>query len=434
MKHTRHGAARLSTALVAVLSLTSCDSGGGVPEPPGTEVKSGLERDTTPDVSTAEIESQVAGNTAFALDLYSQVRAETDGNLFFSPHSIEVALAMTWAGARSQTETDMASALHFELGQDALHAVFNYIDLELDKRGEGAEGADGKGFRLNVVNSIWGQVGYEFLADFLDVLAVNYDAGLRLLDFVADAAGATEEINTWVEDATEGRIEDLIPPGALSEYTKMVLVNAIYFNAAWATPFEEDATTDGAFHTAAGSDVTVPMMHGQIESGYWLGDGYEAVELPYDGQELSMVILAPDEGTLATFEDGLDASFLAALDDTEEFGMVTLSMPRWELDGETVSLKKVLSALGMEIAFTPNADFTGMNANGGLMIHDVLHQAFVKVNEAGTEAAAATAVIVGDASAPPEGPTITLDRPFIYLIKDRPTGQILFVGRVSDPS
>jgi len=422
-----------STVLLGVLAVAGC-GGNDIPDPPGTEVRSGLERNNAPDVSPADLETQVAGNTAFALDLYQQVRAQSDGNLFFSPHSIEVALAMTWAGARNQTETDMASALHFDLPQDALHRVFDYIDLELGKRGEGAEGTDGKGFRLNVVNAIWGQVGYEFLADFLDVLALNYGAGLRLLDFVADAAGATEEINTWVEEATEGRIEDLIPPGALTEYTKLVLVNAIYFNAAWATPFEEESTADGAFHTAGGQTVQVPMMHGQVEAGYWQGDGYEAVELPYDGGELSMVIVAPDEGTLATFEEGFAPAFLDGLAASEQYGLVTLTMPRWELDGETVSLKQVLAALGMEIAFSPAADFTGMHTEGGLMIHDVLHQAFVKVNEAGTEAAAATAVIVGDTSAPPEGPTIVLDRPFIYLIKDLPTGQILFVGRVTNPS
>jgi serpin B len=423
-------------ALASLFGLAACGgSGPGIdPDPPGTELKSDKQRITAPEVTPAELEAQVAGNTNFALDLYHQIRADSDGNLFFSPHSIEIALAMTWAGARGQTESDMAAALHFGSAQEGLHPIFNHIDLELNKRGEGAEGADGEGFRLNVVNAIWGQIGYTFLDDFLDVLAENYGAGLRLLDFAADPAGAASEINVWVEALTEGRIADLIPENALSEYTKLVLVNAIYFNAAWQSPFEKEHTADGPFHTADGRTVSVPMMHQEFESPYYLGEGFSAVELPYDGMELSMLVLIPDAGGLTAFEDRLHGALLVQVQAGMDHGIVDLSMPRWELDGETVSLAKILKDLGMQVAFSAAADFSGMNGDGGLMIHDVLHQAFVKVNEAGTEAAAATAVIVGDTSIPPAGPTIVLDRPFIYLIQDKPTGQILFVGRVSDPS
>ncbi len=438
MSRIRFWLAAGSAALFAFSLLACAGSGDNGPDPivdpPGTELRSDKQRITAPDVDAADLEVQVAGNTAFALDFYNQLRADSDDNIFFSPHSIEVALAMTWAGAREQTEADMAGALHFELDQDRLHPVFNHIDLELISRGEGAEGADGEGFRLNVINAIWGQTGYTFLDAFLDVLAEHYDAGLRLMDFVADPEGAAEEINAWVAEVTEGRIEDLIPPGAITVYTKLVLVNAIYFNAAWASPFEEEFTSDGPFHTLDGQTVQVPMMHQEFEFPYAEGEGFQAVELPYDGNELSMLILVPDQGTLATFEAGLDAQFLDDLSGSMEYGMVELTMPRWELDGATISLKQMLAAMGMEIAFTPSADFSGMNGTGDLMIHDVLHQAFVKVNEAGTEAAAATAVIVGDVSVPPQGPQITLDRPFIYLIRDIPTGQVLFVGRVVDPS
>jgi len=422
----------LVSTLVAAAALTAC--GSSVPEPPGVEVRSDLDRDTAPEVTPADLSAQVTGNTAFALDVYHQLAAGDD-NLFFSPHSIEVALAMTWAGARGQTEADMAQALHFVLPQDRLHPVFDHLDLELARRGEGAEGADGGGFRLRALNAIWGQTGYQFLDQFLDVLARNYGAGLRLLDFIADADGAGQAINAWVEAVTEGRIEDLIPPGALDATTRLVLVNAIYFNAAWAEPFDVADTHDGPFHTAAGATVDVPMMHQAYEGGFHLGDGYTALELLYDGGELSMMVLVPDPGVaLSTLEARLTADLIAEIRAGTSNGMIDLTMPRWQLDGTTVSLADLLSTLGMGIAFTDAADLSGMNGTGGLYISDVLHQAFVKVNEAGTEAAAATAVIVGDTSLPPEGPTVVLDRPFVYLIQDRPTGQVLFIGRVTDPS
>jgi serpin B len=421
-------------ALAFMLVLPACGGGGPGPDQPGTELRSEKQRITVPQVDPADVDSQVAGNTALALDLYHQVRVRGDGNLFFSPHSIEVALAMTWAGARTDTESAMAGAMHFELGQDRLHPVFNHLDLELVSRGEGAEGTDSEGFRLNVVNAVWGQVGYDFLDGFRDTLARHYGAGLWVLDFMADPDGAALKINGWVEEVTEERIQDLIPPGVITADTRMVLVNAIYFNAAWASPFEEENTSDGEFHTLAGGTVSVPMMQQELEYAYAEGDGYQAVEIPYDGDELSMLILVPDRGTLGEFEQRLDAAFLADLSGSMQWGLVDLTMPRWELDGETFSLKELLAELGMGVAFTPSADFSGMNGRRDLMIQDVLHQAFIKVNEAGTEAAAATAVIVGETGIPPQGPDITLDRPFIYLIKDRPTGQILFVGRLVDPS
>ena len=425
--------ARFALCLVLFLPACGMNSQQDIPQP-GSELKSDLQRITAPVTDASDVELQVAGNTAFALDLYQEVRATSDGNLFFSPHSIEVALAMTWAGARGDTESDMADAMHFELGQEKLHPVFNHLDLELSSRGEGAQGADGEGFKLNVLNAIWGQVGYSFLDDFLDVLALNYGAGLRLMDFMADSAGATEEINLWVEEVTESRIEDLIPEGAITGDTRMVLVNAIYFNAAWAEAFEEELTTDGDFHTAAGDTVTVPMMHKEGEMAYAEGEGFQAVELPYDGDELSMWILVPDLGTLESFEQGLNPDFLEQLEASRAHGEVVLSLPRWELDGETVSLKEMLGNMGMGVAFGSSADLSGMDGSQNLFISDVLHQAFVKVNEAGTEAAAATAVIVNWQSMPEPGPTITVDRPFLYFIQDRATGQILFLGRVVDPS
>ncbi|HOX44392.1 MAG TPA: serpin family protein [Myxococcota bacterium] len=420
---------------LGTLAILAACSGGGhdLPPAPGEELRSDLARITTPGAVPADVEAQVAGNLAFALDVYQGLAdGAGGGNLFFSPFSMTQALAMTWAGAAGQTETDMAAALRFVLPQERLHPVMNHLDLALASRGQGAQGQDGEGFRLRVVNSLWGQVGFAFQADFLDALALHYGAGLRLLDFVADAAGAAEVINAWVEEATEGRIQDLIPPEALSEYTKLVLTNAIYFNAAWNQPFEEADTADGDFHLLDGTSARVPLMHQTFQFQGAEGPGYQAVALPYDGEELDMVLVVPDAGTFETFEATLDGEELGAILGGLSEYTVELAMPRWTFATETFSIKALLSALGMEVAFSPAADFSGMNPEHALMIHDVLHQAFVSVNEAGTEAAAATAVIVGDTSAPPFM-ALSLDRPFVYLIRDLPTGAILFLGRVTDP-
>ncbi|MBN1627831.1 MAG: serpin family protein [Deltaproteobacteria bacterium] len=398
---------------------------------PGIEVKSSLDRVTFPVIDTADLQSQVRGNNDFAFDIYRGVSEDEDGNIFFSPYSISIALAMTWAGAAGETESDMADAMNFILTQEDLHPVFNHIDLELAKRGEGAEGADGKGFRLNIQNSIWGQTGYTFLASFLDVLALNYGAGLRLLDFMSDPEGARVDINSWIEEVTEGRIEELIPEGSLSALTRLVLVNAIYFNAAWLNRFDEESPM-GTFHTGAGEDVLVPMMHNQENMPYLAGNGFEAVELLYDGGELSMLVIMPED--LAGFESGLTSELLADIRDNMQDKEVNLSMPSWELKGSTISLKEILSGMGMERAFTAGtADFSGMDGTKDLFISDVLHQAFIKVNEEGTEAAAATAVVMELTAMPVDVVYLRLDRPFIYLIQDKPTGQVLFLGRMIDP-
>jgi serpin B len=250
---------------------------------------------TSPSVSAADREHLVGGNSMFAFDLYQYFKDEAgEANLFYSPFSISVALAMTYSGARGGTEQQMADTLHFTLPQAQLHPAFNWLDLALASRGEGAKGKDDQGFRLNIVNAIWGQSGYKFLDTFLDALAVNYGAGLRLLDFASDSEASRLTINDWVSDQTEGRIEDLIPQGLINPVTRLVLTNAIYFNAAWAEPFKESQTKDGAFHLLDGVQVTVPMMWHSASYGYAKGGDYQAVELPYDGHELSMVILLPE--------------------------------------------------------------------------------------------------------------------------------------------
>ena len=430
MNHLIRGALLVS----ALMSLVGCSglgdiSGGG--QPTGEDTSSDKERVKSPDVPVSDGAELIGGNSAFAFELYQILREQND-NLFYSPYSISLALAMTYAGARGETERQMADTLDFTLPQDRLHPAFNGLDVELASRGEGAGGADGEGFRLNVVNAIWGQRGYDFLAEFLDVLAENYGAGLRLLDFAGDPEASRVAINDWVSEQTEGRIEDLIPPNVINPLTRLVLTNAIYFNAAWNMPFDPDRTEDGTFHLLDDSTVTVPMMRQTESLGYAEGEGYQAVELPYDGRELSMVILLPEAGEFGSFEASLDAERVAAMLKDLTPGQVALTMPKFEIESG-FSLVDALTAMGMPDAFSAAADFSGMDGSHELFISEVVHKAFVSVDEAGTEAAAATAVVMQLKGAPMAPIEVTVDRPFVFLIRDIETGAILFIGRIVSP-
>ncbi len=326
----------------------------------------------------------------------------------------------------------MADTLNFILDEEDLHAAFNKLAIELASRGEGDSSKDEEGFKLNIVNAIWGQVEYEFLSDYLDTLAVNYGAGLRLLDYASDPEACRQTINEWVSQQTEGKIEDLIKEGIISEVTRLVLTNAIYFNAAWEYPFDEDNTADGTFYLADGSTVTVPMMHQTEDFNYAEGDGYQAVELKYDGNELSMVIILPEEGSFEQFEAALDSQKLDEIIDSLHTASVTLTMPKFEYSSQ-FSVKEALEAMGMTDAFSMDADFSGMDGTYDLYIEDVVHKAFVSVDEAGTEAAAASAVVM-NLKAVMEHAEVNLDHSFIYLIRDIETGTILFIGSVVNPA
>jgi len=395
--------------------------------------RSDLDRDLEPQVAPEDLHQVAADNRAFALNLYQVLKDGGPDNLFYSPHSISVALAMTYAGARGQTEAEMAQAMHFTLGQERLHPAFDELDLLLASRGEGAEGKDGEGFRLHVVNALWGQKGYSFEKAFLDTLAQNYGAGLRLVDFVKASEAARQIINAWVSEQTEGRIQDLIPPGVLDSMTRLVLTNAIYFNAAWRFPFDEARTADGPFTRLDGSQVTVPMMAQQESLGYAAGDGFQAVDLLYSGGELSMTVLLPEEGNFEAFEASLDAGRVETVFESLRRQEVALTMPKYEFEAQ-FSLSDALQQLGMVDPFTSQADFSGMTGARDLFISDVLHKAFVSVDESGTEAAAATAVIMKLTAMPAEPVRVDVNRPFIFLIRDIETGAILFMGRVLDPS
>jgi serpin B len=403
------------------------------PRPDGVSLQSDLPRQAAPDAPAGDLAELVAGSSAFALDLYGALRA-APGNLFFSPYSISLALAMAYAGARARTEQQMAGTLHFTLSQERMHPAFNALDQELAGRGAGARGKDGAGFRLNIANALWGQEGYQFLKPFLDTLAVHYGAGLRLLDFAGTPEASRVAINNWVSDQTEGRIEDLIPPGLIDSLTRLVLTNAIYFNAAWASPFAAHLTQDGPFFLLDGTPVETPMMR-QVETfGYAAGPGFQAVELPCDGHELAMLILVPDAGQFDSLEQALDAAVLYEALSQLQRRRLALSLPLFKVESQ-FSLGAILSGLGMPDAFGDQADFSAMEPRGELSITDVVHQAFVAVDEAGTEAAAATAVIMMTRAMMPVDPLeVTIDRPFFFVIRDLQSGAVLFAGRLVDPS
>jgi serpin B len=407
------------------------DSGGAL-EPANIQfVSSQVSRQEAPYIQTGELQELVQGNNQFAFDLYGAIR-NSDGNLFLSPYSISLALAMTYAGARGETEEQMAEAMHFSLRQERLHPGFNALDQALAARGETPDNEDDN-FRLNIVNSIWGQQDYQFLPEYLDLLAMNYGAGLRLLDFRGQPEPSRETINEWVSEETEERIQDLLPPGVIDTLTRLVLVNAIYFNATWANQFEERDTQEGTFDLLDGSEVRVPLMNQEAYFGYYRSEDFQVVELPYQGWELSMVILLPDEDQFEAFESGLDARTLEDAVARLQHTNLNLTMPKFTYESEFM-LSPALRELGMQDAFTEmQADFSGMDGTRDLYLKEVLHKAFVSVDEEGTEAAAATAVVVGITSMPPEAVEVEIDRPFIYLIRDIETNTILFLGRVLNP-
>jgi serpin B len=341
---------------------------------------------------------------------------------------------MTYAGSRGETEAQMAQTLHF-LPQDRLHAALNALDLELAKRGAAAS-SDATPLQLNIANAVWAEQTFPFLQSYLDLLAQNYGAGIQLADFINQYEAVRKEINGWVSDETNEKIQDLLPEGVLKPSTRMVLVNAIYFKADWRTPFDPANTHDAPFHLLDGSDVQVKMMSESLSGvPYVQGDGYQAIGLPYQGDTADMVIIVPEEGRFEEFESMLnDQKLDEILGSMQPGGGLQLELPKFSFTAD-FGLKDQLTVMGMPDAFDPDrADFSGMTGTRDLYIDDVLHKAFVAVDEKGTEAAAATAVIMDLASVMLPDVTLTVDRPFIFLIRDLPSGQILFAGRVLNPA
>ncbi|OGO09733.1 MAG: hypothetical protein A3K46_02590, partial [Chloroflexi bacterium RBG_13_60_9] len=324
------------------------------------EIHSDQPRDLAPPVAVADLAELVRGNNEFAFALYPQLAAG-DENVFYSPYSISIALAMTYAGAKGQTADEMSQALRFLLPGDRLHPAFNKLALELESRSKVEDLEPDQVFQLNVANSLWGQAGFAFEQDFLDTLAVHYAAGMRLVDYEQDAEAARQKINEWVSQSTNQKIKDIIPQGVLDALTRLVLANAVYFNAAWQHPFEPEATLPGPFRLRDGATVDVPMMHGQASLRTMAGGGYRAVELPYAGRQLAMLILLPDEGAMEGVEARLESGLLDEAVNALQSSQVILSLPKFEYEW-SLSMTDGLQALGMQDAFVPErADFSGMD-------------------------------------------------------------------------
>jgi serpin B len=369
---------------------------------------------------------------AFGVDLYARIRT-SDGNLVFSPASIALALSMARAGAKGTTAAEMDKVLH-NLASDTNADWIASLDSSLGERSGTFkdQNGDAQPVTLRIANAAFAQRGFALQPDYLNALAARFGAGVNLVDYVKATEASRKAINGWVADKTEQRIKELLAQGTVDEMTRLVLVNAIYLKAAWLTPFEKSATEPAAFHRADGTTVQVPMMHTGGELNAAKGAGWQAVELPYVGQQMSMLFIVPDD--LAKFEKSFDAAALTSITGSLGQHATILSVPKFGTESKT-GLGDVLAKLGMPSAFDAStADFSGITTADKLWISAVIHQANIDVDEAGTEAAAATAAVMAGTAAPTETVTITLDRPFLFAVRDNVTGAILFLGRITDPS
>ena len=393
-----------------------------------------------------EIKSLVNSQNDFVGSFYRHLAQEGEGNLFYSPYSLYTAMGVVYAGAAGNTATEFQDVMGIGAPADRFHRNLNTLDLTLlnDSVRPGAENREAEGFRptLSVANGLWIQDGLEVLPGFLNTVTANYGIELAQLDFRNYPDGAVTAINQWVEEATQGKIMKLINRDSITEFTSLVVTNAVYFKGEWEHKFQEELTTDEPFFLLDGQEIQAPMMFQRNNYGWQVDDGYQAVELPYEGDTFTLLVLMPDEGAFETFEQSLTGERLQAITGNLNWSEVRLRMPRFKLD-YSFSAKKGLQALGLAEAFDKeNADFRPIaeRLNGvpieAIWIEDAVQKAFVEVNEEGTEAAAATAFAVGvtPLSEPPPPVEVTIDRPFIFLLRHSDTGAVLFMGRVLDPT
>ncbi len=379
-------------------------------------------------LAVADRTAVAEGNNVFAIALYGRLRSRS-GNLFFSPESISTALAMAYAGARGNTASEMAKALHFTLAPDKLHPAMGALLSDLN--------AAHAGYQLSVANALWAQQGYSFLDDFLNLLKTAYGAGLNQLNFKSATEAARLSINQWVEQKTQDKIKDLLQPGALRSDTRLVLTNAIYFKGDWETQFDKAQTKDEDFHLSPSQIAKVPLMHREGRFSYYDGGSFQALEVPYKSKELSLIVFLPkDPGGLPELEQSLtDSNLRQWLRQLFPVAKVIVTIPKFK-ETQEFELGSTLSAMGMPQAFAANADFSGMTGHRDFAISEVIHKAYVDLNEEGTEAAAATAVTMrAMAMRAPEAPppVFRADHPFVFMIRDNRSASILFMGRLADP-
>lgn len=380
--------------------------------------------------SATEVEA-VKGSNAFAVDLYAHLRSQP-GNLFFSPESISTAFAMAYAGARGQTAAEMQHVFHFTLPQAQLDAAMGELLAGMN--------AAHKGYQLRVADALWAQENAGFLPDYLKIVQSDYAAGFHRVNFRASPEGVRDTINKWVEQQTNNKIQNLIAPGVLTPATRLVLTNAIYFKGDWLNTFEKVSTQTEEFHTSASQFVMAPLMHRTGSFRYFDGGTFQALELPYEGGDLSMDVLLPKAiDGLPALEQSFTASNVNGwLEKFEPEDKIILTFPRFTMTKQ-FELSNALSAMGMPQAFGGSANFSGMTGKPDFTISAAIHKAYIDVNEQGTEAAAATSIIMRATAMRvpfPAPPPIVFraDHPFLFMIRDTKTGAILFLGRVTDPT
>jgi serpin B len=375
------------------------------------------------------VNAVVNANNQLAFELYSQFNAKSkDSNIFFSPYSISVALTMTYEGAKGQTAKEMQSVLHIPEDVSVRRSSFAKIYNEINKKD--------KKYKLSTANALWAQENYKFLEEYTNNVEKYYGGKLTNLDFIRESEKSRQIINKWVEDQTNNKIKDLIPKGVLNALTRLVLTNAIYFKGTWVKQFDEKDTREDDFRMGSGNTVKVPLMRltgDDAKFNYAETDEIQVLEMPYHGEDLSMLIILPKGNDLANIEKSITLEKLSGWKNMLHIQRVDIFIPRFKFKTKYF-MAKALSDMGKPTAFGPAADFSGMDGTKDLLIQNVIHQAFVEVNEEGTEAAAATGVVMGLTSVGPRIPIFRADHPFIFIIQESETGNILFLGRVSDPS
>lgn len=375
------------------------------------------------------VNAVVNANNQLAFELYSQFNEESkDSNIFFSPYSISIALTMTYEGARGQTAEEMQSVLHIPEDANVRRPNFARIYNKINKKD--------KKYKLSTANALWAQKDYKFLEEYTNNVEKYYGGKVTNLDFAGESEKSRQIINKWVEDQTNNKIKDLIPQGVLNAYTRLVLTNAIYFKGTWVKQFDEKDTKEEDFRIDSSNTVKVPMMRligNGVKFNYAETDEIQILEMPYHGEDLSMLIILPKGNDLANIEKSITLEKLSEWKNMLNEQRVDIFIPKFKFETKYF-MAKALSDMGMPTAFSPAADFSGMDGTKDLLIQNVIHQAFVEVNEEGTEAAAATGVVMGITSVGPRIPIFRADHPFIFIIQEIETGNILFLGRVSDPS
>ncbi len=384
-----------------------------------------------PTSDAADRTEAVNGSNAFAVDLYAQL-SKQPGNLFFSPESISTAFGMAYAGARGQTATEMQHVFHFTLPPDRLHPAMGALLAAMN--------AQHKGYELHVADALWAQQGSNFEESYLKLVQSDYGAGFHRVNFKISPDSVRTTINAWVEKQTNDKIKDLLGPGVLNSSTRLVLTNAIYFKGDWQNPFDAEATQKEEFHLSATQWVMTPMMHRTGSYSYFDGGTFQALELPYAGNEISMVVLLPkDTDGLAaleqSFTSGVAGDWIQKLEPVDK---VILTLPSFTMT-QQFELSSTLSAMGMEQAFSGSADFSGMTGKPDFSISAAIHKAYIDVNEKGTEAAAATSIVMRATAMRQEFPApppivFRADHPFLFILLDRKSGSMLFLGRVADPT